>query len=91
MVGSPFLVAISMLPAFSGLLLRGGHLPAFRRRLGVRLVPRGDRRRRLRGGRAARGRRRGGRSQDLLDVGQRLDLGLEAVAFGLPVGDCLVR
>ena len=31
----------------------------------------------------------GGGSQELLDVGQRLDLGLEAVDFALPVGNCL--
>ena len=29
------------------------------------------------------------RSQELLDLGQRLDLGLEAVDFALPVGNCL--
>ncbi len=70
------------------LLLLGRHGPALPFWLGLGfalgdggLLPRGAPRRRAC--------RRCGRSKHLLDVGQRLDLGLEAVYFTLAVSNCL--
>ena len=70
------------------LLLRGRHGPAlpFRLRLGFAL---GDGSLPPRGAPRRRACRRCGRSKHLLDVGQRLDLGLEAVYFTLAVSNCL--